>query len=41
VAAANSRNVNICAAMLAVGPSLGIDCSFLGSEPLRDFDLSA
>lgn len=40
VAAASSRNVNVCAAMLGGGPSLGIAGSFLGSEPLRDLDLS-
>lgn len=27
--------------MCAVGPSFGIGGSFLGSEPVRDFDLSA
>ena len=40
VAAASSRNVNVCAAMCAVGPSLGIANSFLESEPLLDFNLS-
>lgn len=32
--------MNVCAAMLGGGPSLGIAGSFLGSEPFRDFDFS-
>lgn len=40
MAVASSRKVNVCAAILAVGPSLGTAGSFLGSVPLRDFDLS-
>ena len=39
MAAANSLKVNVCAAMLAVGPSFGA-VSSLCSEPPRDFDLS-
>lgn len=40
MAAASSRNVNVCAAIRAVDPSFGIVGSFLGSELFRDFDLS-
>lgn len=40
MAAASSRNVNVCAGIFSVDPFFDTAGSFLESELLRDFDLS-